>query len=167
MSVFLLVCLIFLYHCLFHVSFFPYLFIARSFGQFVTERQSNLNCIYLYFRLIDDLLLLLRRGHAQELHQYSQVKTNSTGRLMVYCCCCCLPCTIVAIGHGMLKKFWPFGTRLRSTHFREFNYLKLCRPAYFIRTTQLLPHPSHGTYIRLYLRTCCARMKESCFFRRK
>ena len=85
MSVFLLVCLIFLYHCLFHVSFFPYLFIARSFGQFVTERQSNLNCIYLYFRLIDDLLLLLRRGHAQELHQYSQVKTNSTGRLMVYC----------------------------------------------------------------------------------
>ena len=24
--------------------------------------------------------------------------------------------TIVAIGHGLLKKFWPFGTRLRSTH---------------------------------------------------
>ena len=22
--------------------------------------------------------------------------------------------TIVAIGHGLLKKFWPFGTRLRS-----------------------------------------------------
>ena len=33
-----------------------------------------------------------------------------------------LPCTIVAIGHGLLKKFWPFGTRLRSTHCREFNY---------------------------------------------
>ena len=46
--------------------------------------------------------------------------------------------TIVAIGHGLLKKFWPFGTRLRSTHCREFNYLILCRPAYFIRTTQLL-----------------------------
>ena len=29
--------------------------------------------------------------------------------------------TIVAIGHGLLKKFWPFGTRLRSTHCREFN----------------------------------------------
>ena len=43
--------------------------------------------------------------------------------------------TIVAIGHGLLKKFWPVGTRLRSTHCREFNYLKLCRPAYFIRTT--------------------------------
>ena len=28
-------------------------------------------------------------------------------------CCCCLPCTIVAIGHGLVKKFWPFGTRLR------------------------------------------------------
>ena len=25
--------------------------------------------------------------------------------------------TIVAIGHGLLKKFWPFGTRLRSTQF--------------------------------------------------
>ena len=24
--------------------------------------------------------------------------------------------TIVAIGHGLLKKFWPFGTRLGSTH---------------------------------------------------
>ena len=51
--------------------------------------------------------------------------------------------TIVAIGHGLLKKFWPFGTRLRSTRCREFNYLKLCRPAYFIRTSQLLPHPGH------------------------
>ena len=28
--------------------------------------------------------------------------------------------TIVAIGHGLLKKFWPFGDRLRSTHCREF-----------------------------------------------
>ena len=28
--------------------------------------------------------------------------------------------TIVAIGHGLLKKFWPFGNRLRSTHCREF-----------------------------------------------
>ena len=46
--------------------------------------------------------------------------------------------TIVAIGHGLLKKFWPFGTRLSSTHCRKFNYLKLCRPAYFVRTTQLL-----------------------------
>ena len=45
--------------------------------------------------------------------------------------------TIVAIGHGLLKKFWPFGNRLRSTHCREFPYLKLCRPADFVRTTQL------------------------------
>ena len=36
------------------------------------------------------------------------------------------------------KKFWPFGTRLRSTHCREFNYLKLYRPSYFIRTTQYI-----------------------------
>ena len=42
--------------------------------------------------------------------------------------------TIVAIGHKLLKKCWPFGNRLRSTHCREFNYLKLCRPAYFVIT---------------------------------
>ena len=28
---------------------------------------------------------------------------------------------------------------LRSTHCREFLYLKLCRPAYFVRTAQLSP----------------------------
>ena len=31
---------------------------------------------------------------------------------------------IVAIGHGLLKKFWPYGSRLRSTHCREFLYMK-------------------------------------------
>ena len=51
--------------------------------------------------------------------------------------------TIVAIGHGLLEEILAIGTRLRSTHWREFNYLKLCRPAYFVRTTQLLPHPGH------------------------
>ena len=30
--------------------------------------------------------------------------------------------TIVAIEHGLLKNFWPFGIRLRSTHCRGFNY---------------------------------------------
>ena len=28
--------------------------------------------------------------------------------------------TILAFGHGLLKKFWPFGSRLRSTYCREF-----------------------------------------------
>ena len=32
--------------------------------------------------------------------------------------------TIVAIGHELLKKFWPYGSRLRSTHCREFLYMK-------------------------------------------
>ena len=49
--------------------------------------------------------------------------------------------SIVALGHGLLKTCWPFGSRLlRSTHCREF---LLCRPAYFVRTTQLLPHTGH------------------------
>ena len=30
------------------------------------------------------------------------------------------------------------GTRLRSSHCRIFNYLKLCRPAYFIRSTRVI-----------------------------
>ena len=47
--------------------------------------------------------------------------------------------TIVAIRHGLLKKFWPFGTRLRCKHCREF-LLELCRAAYFNRTNQLLPY---------------------------
>ena len=46
-------------------------------------------------------------------------------------------------GHWLLKKFWPFGNRLRSTHCREFLCMKLCRSAYFAKITQLLPHPGH------------------------
>ena len=51
--------------------------------------------------------------------------------------------TIVAIEHGFVEEILAFGTRLHSTHCREFNYLKLCSPAYFVRTTQLLPYPGH------------------------
>ena len=51
--------------------------------------------------------------------------------------------TLVAIGHGLLNKCWPFGSRLRSTYCREFHDMKLCRPAYFVSTTQFLPPPGH------------------------
>ena len=37
--------------------------------------------------------------------------------------------TVLVIGHGILKKFWPMVIRLRPTNCREFHYLKLCRPA--------------------------------------
>ena len=49
--------------------------------------------------------------------------------------------TIVAIGHGLLKKFWHLviGCVLRTAG--SSIIWKLCRPAYFVRTTQLLPHP--------------------------
>ena len=43
--------------------------------------------------------------------------------------------TIVAIGHGLLKKCWPFGTRLLSTHCSEFLLDTI--------VSQLLPHPGH------------------------
>ena len=54
------------------------------------------------------------------------------------CCCCCLPCNHCSNWTWFVKEILAFGTRLRSTHCKEFNYLKLSRPAYFIRTTQLL-----------------------------
>ena len=58
-------------------------------------------------------------------------------------CCCCLPCNHCSNWTWVVEEILAFffGTRLRSTHCREFNYLKLCKPAYFVRTTQLLPHP--------------------------
>ena len=52
-------------------------------------------------------------------------------------CCCCLPCNHCSNGHGLLKKFWPFGNWPHSTYCREFLYVKLYRPAYFVRTNQL------------------------------
>ena len=34
----------------------------------------------------------------------------------------------------VVEEIWTYANGLRST-------LKLCRPAYFVKTTQLLPHP--------------------------
>ena len=47
--------------------------------------------------------------------------------------CFCVPCHYCA--------HCTYGIRLRSTHCKE--YLVVCRPAYFFRTTQYLPHPVH------------------------
>ena len=66
---------------------------------------------------------LARNGHElplpqEQLNRYSNVTeaapdsgmgTRFTVVVVVYYV------TILAIGHGLLKKFWPFGTRLRST----------------------------------------------------
>ena len=51
--------------------------------------------------------------------------------------------TNLAIWTRVFEDILAYGKRLRSTHCREFHYLKLCGPAYFVRTTQLLPHPGH------------------------
>ena len=40
--------------------------------------------------------------------------------------------TIVAIGTLVVEDILAFGNRLRSTHYREFLYMKLYRPAYFV-----------------------------------
>ena len=44
-------------------------------------------------------------------------------------CCCCLPCNHCSNWTWVVEEILAFGTRLRSTHCREFNFLKLCRPA--------------------------------------
>ena len=46
---------------------------------------------------------------------------------------------------GCWKEIFAYGNRLHSAHCREFPYLKLCRFTYCVRTTQLLPHPGHGS----------------------
>ena len=40
-------------------------------------------------------------------------------------CCCCLPCNHCSNWTWVVEEILAFGTRLRSTHCREFNYLKL------------------------------------------
>ena len=45
------------------------------------------------------------------------------------CCCCSLPCNNCSKWTWVVEEILAFGTRLRSTHCWEFNYLKLCRPA--------------------------------------
>ena len=59
----------------------------------------------------------------------------------IYVCWSCLPCN--PSSNWTRVEILAYGNRLRSTHCREFHYLKLCRPAYFVRTAQLLPHPGH------------------------
>ena len=56
---------------------------------------------------------------------------------------CCRCCNHLSNWMWVVEEILAFGTRLRSRRCREFNYLKLCRPAYFVRTTQLLHHPGH------------------------
>ena len=50
----------------------------------------------------------------------------------------------------VMEDILVYGNRLRSTHCREFHYMNLCRPAYFVRTTQLLPH-TYNTGVEMQL----------------
>ena len=70
------------------------------------------------------------------------------------CCCCCrLPSNHCRNWAWVVEEILAYGNRLRSTHCREFHYLKQCRPAYFIRTTQLLP-PGHEWVIIFIIWRC-------------
>ena len=64
-------------------------------------------------------------------------------------CCCCSHVSIVAYGHmESLKFFWHQPNGLRFTHRRT-----ICRPAYFVETTQLLPHPGHWVLTGLHVKS--------------
>ena len=63
---------------------------------------------------------------------YFQIRSLQSG-----CCCCCLLCNHCSNRTWVVEEILAFGNRLRSTHCREFHYLKLCRPAFFVRTNQL------------------------------
>ena len=53
-------------------------------------------------------------------------------------CCCCLPCNNCSNYTWVVEEILAFSNRLRSTHCREILYMKLCMPAYYVITTQLL-----------------------------
>ena len=46
------------------------------------------------------------------------------GLTYIHTCCCCLPCNHCSNWTWVVEEILAFGTRLRSTHCREFNYLK-------------------------------------------
>ena len=48
---------------------------------------------------------------------------------------------VTIVGHGLLKKFLPIGCVLRTAG--SFLYLRLWRPASFVKTSRLFPHPGH------------------------
>ena len=63
---------------------------------------------------------------------------NHSDRMIAIClkkCCRCLPCDHCSNWTWVVEEILAYGDRLRSTHCREFHYMKLCRPAYFVRTT--------------------------------
>ena len=71
-----------------------------------------------------------------ELSLLLQVKISHV-LLLPWLHVCCLPCNHCSNWTWVVEEILAFGNRLRSTYCREFNYLKLCRPAHFVRTTQL------------------------------
>ena len=60
----------------------------------------------------------------------------------------------------VVEEIFAFGNRLRSTNCRELNYLKLCRPAYFVRTTQSISFCFHTVIIEVFISYIC--MKGHC-----
>ena len=68
------------------------------------------------------------------------------------CCCCCLPCNRCSNGlYGLFKKFWPMVISCVLRFAGSSIILKFCRPAYFVRSNQLLPHPGYAIFMCVVL----------------
>ena len=65
----------------------------------------------------------------------------------IYVCWSCLPCN--PSSNWTRVEILAYGNRLRSTHCMQFHHIKLCRPAYFVRSTQLLPHSGYEQWMKL------------------
>ena len=70
--------------------------------------------------------------YQQPVHSAWQLEVNAW---------CSLPCNHCSNWTWIVEEILAYGYRLRSKFFLEFQYLKLYLPAYFVRATQLLPHP--------------------------
>ena len=79
-------------------------------------------------------------GHVVETEEHRPVRIRQPSAMLLFLFTIV---TIVAIGTWVVEEILAYDNRLRSTHCREFHYMKLCRPAYFVGTTQLLPHPGY------------------------
>ena len=101
--------------CILNINYennFFKLTIARHFN------KGALQCMYSYWHLnlnkqMFFLLLYFR---------------PSFNLIVLQCCCCCLPCNNCSNWAWVVEEHLANGNRLRSTHCRELNYVKLCRP---------------------------------------
>ena len=114
-----------------HPSFHP----MRSMNhtlQFITLLYTT---SYPGYPVTGDLMNFIGESVAASLYLLGRPVLQQFVKLEKVCCCCCLPCDHCSNWTWVVEEILAYSIKLRFTHCREFHYLKLCRPAYFVRTT--------------------------------